>query len=49
MDDVPGITVVRSADGTINSIDIDKKVAEPYSNSMVPTDLWGEYTLAGKD
>lgn len=34
-EDVPGITIARSPNGTITSIDIDKRVAGQFSNSNV--------------
>jgi hypothetical protein len=49
MDDVPGINIVRAANGTIMSIDIHKDQMGPNSQStMAATDFWGEYTLAKK-
>jgi len=45
-DDVPGITVGRSADGQITSIDIHKDQMTRTPQVMTaPTDFWGEYTV----
>jgi len=49
MDDVPGINITRAPNGTILSIDIHKDQMLPNGQGMtVPTDFWGEYTLAKK-
>lgn len=45
-DDVPGITVGRSADGQITSIDIHKDQMTRTPQVMTaPTDFWGDYML----
>lgn len=46
MDDVPGITIARSPNGTITSLDVNKRIADQFSNAMSTTDFWGDYILA---
>jgi len=49
MDDVPGINITRAPNGTILSMDIHKdQMLTNWQGMTVPTDFWGEYTLAKK-
>ncbi len=47
MDDVPGINITRSENGTITAININKADTPRNMDMMTAaTDFWGEYTLA---
>jgi len=49
MDDIPGFTIVRNAQGTITSLDINNKLIPPNARELTAaTDFWGEYMLAKK-
>ncbi|GAA4095423.1 hypothetical protein [Mucilaginibacter panaciglaebae] len=46
IDFVPGISIMRNADGTVTQMVVkDAKLANSYISALNTTDCWGEYTL----